>query len=63
MDREVVKELIQDELNHKNLVVELKKILETNHRSKLLSDYDELRKKLGGTGASAKAASLILGKS
>lgn len=63
MDREVVKELIQDELNQKNLVSELKKILDPGFRTRLLEDYSELRRKLGGTGASAKAASIILGRS
>ena len=59
MDREVVKELIQRDFNKKNLKKELHKILSEDHRKKLFSDYYELEKKLGGTGASEKTARLI----
>jgi len=60
MDKEVVKELIQDEFNEKSLEIELTKILEENIRNKLFSDYFELEKKLGGKGASKKVADLII---
>jgi lipid-A-disaccharide synthase len=60
MDREVVKELIQNELNTKSLVGELNKILEGEKRTQLLKDYELLRKKLGGSGASDHAADVIL---
>ncbi|WPO82338.1 lipid-A-disaccharide synthase [Chryseobacterium sp. JJR-5R] len=60
MDREVVKELIQNELNTSNLVSELKKILETERRFEVLKDYERLREKLGGKGASENAAEIIL---
>ncbi|GAB0156769.1 lipid-A-disaccharide synthase [Chryseobacterium sp. Alg-005] len=60
MDREVVKELIQDDLNTKNLVEELHKILDGSQREKILKDYELLREKLGGKGASEKAAEVIL---
>lgn len=60
MDREVVKELIQDQLSTANLITELKKVLSDSHRLKLFNDYSELRNKLGGVGASAKAAEIIL---
>ncbi|MEN4758835.1 lipid-A-disaccharide synthase [Chryseobacterium sp. C39-AII1] len=60
MDREVVKELIQNDLNTNNLVEELKKILETDKRSQVLADYELLREKLGGKGASENAAEVIL---
>ena len=60
MDREVVKELIQNDLNTKNLVEELNKILEGEKRSQILNDYEFLREKLGGKGASEKAAEVIL---
>ena len=61
MDREVVKELIQNELNTKNLKSELEKILTEPKRSQILEDYKELREKLGGPGASERTAELILG--
>ncbi|MGE4514350.1 MAG: lipid-A-disaccharide synthase, partial [Chryseobacterium sp.] len=60
MDREVVKELIQSDLNTNNLVEELKKILEGEKRSQVLKDYELLRQKLGGKGASENAAEVIL---
>ncbi|MFV0306047.1 MAG: lipid-A-disaccharide synthase, partial [Moheibacter sp.] len=60
MDREVVKELIQNELNSKNLTIELTKILNEPTRSKILNDYKELRKKLGGAGASERTAELLV---
>ena len=59
MDREVVKELIQNELNKKNLKAELNKILEDKTRDKIFRDYHDLEMKLGGTGASMKTAKLI----
>jgi lipid-A-disaccharide synthase len=60
MDREVVKELIQNDLNTKNLVEELNKIISGEKRTQVLNDYELLRKKLGGKGASDHAAEVIL---
>ncbi|WP_299057202.1 lipid-A-disaccharide synthase [uncultured Polaribacter sp.] len=60
LDREVVKELIQENFNSKNLKTELSKILEPTHRDKLFLDYFELEKLLGGTGASKKVAQQIV---
>lgn len=60
MDREVVKELIQDELNEKNLTVELQRIINGPQREALLKDYDVLKQQLGGSGASQKAAAAIV---
>lgn len=60
MDQEVVRELIQDELNLKNLKKELSKILEGTERERQLEAYNELEKKLGGMGASEKAATFIV---
>ncbi|SFU27781.1 lipid-A-disaccharide synthase [Pustulibacterium marinum] len=62
MDKEVVKELIQNDLNTKNLKAELTKILDSKHREKLFMDYYELEQKLGGKGASKKTAQLIYKK-
>ncbi|MUU78843.1 lipid-A-disaccharide synthase [Winogradskyella endarachnes] len=59
MDREVVTELIQGDLNKEQLKKELTAILDTNRREELFLDYYELEKKLGGQGASAKTAKLI----
>jgi len=60
MDREVVKELIQNDLNTNNLVEELTKILATEKRFEVFRDYELLRQKLGGKGASDNAADVIL---
>ena len=60
MDKEVVKELIQDELNPKNIRLELAKILSGTHRENILKNYEALETKLGGKGASAKTAQLIV---
>ena len=60
MDKEVVKELIQDDFNKKNLQIELSKILDDKYRKQLFLDYYDLEKKLGGKGASRKTAKEIL---
>ncbi|REJ84786.1 MAG: lipid-A-disaccharide synthase [Bacteroidetes bacterium] len=60
MDREVVKELIQNEFNVSSLKSELERILNPMIREKMSSDYEQLRKKLGGSGASARAAKLMM---
>lgn len=60
MDKEVVKELIQDDLSAKNIKNELAKILSGTGREKQLEAYNLLENKLGGEGASEKAASLIV---
>jgi len=60
MDKEVVKELIQGNLTSKNLKQELSKILQGPARNSQLEAYDILEQKLGGIGASEKAARLIV---
>lgn len=60
MDKEAVKELIQDDFNKKNLKVELSNILDVSSRKKMFLNYLELEKKLGGKGASNKVAKLII---
>lgn len=59
MDREVVTELIQGDLNKKRLKKELNAILDSEKRNQMFLDYFELEKKLGGKGASEKTAKLI----
>ncbi|MDP2060823.1 MAG: lipid-A-disaccharide synthase [Flavobacteriaceae bacterium] len=62
MDKAVVTELIQAELNTSNLKKELKKLLEDKSRKKILQDYEALEQKLGGAGASENTARLIIEK-
>ncbi len=57
MDKEVVKELIQDNLNSNNLKIELDKVL--NEKEPILINYDKLQDILANKGASKKAAQLI----
>ncbi|MFI2742981.1 lipid-A-disaccharide synthase [Zhouia sp. PK063] len=59
MDKEIVTELIQNDLNTKRLKEELLKILDENKRTALFLDYYELEQKLGGIGASEKVATYI----
>lgn len=59
MDREVVKELIQTELNTKNLTKELNKLFDEPNRTKMLADFEALEQHLGGAGASKKVAEQI----
>ena len=56
LNKEVVKELIQENLNEKNLTSELNNILEGDHRINMLKSYNELIDKLGNKGASEKTA-------
>lgn len=60
LDKEVVTELIQDDLNEKRLEDELFKILDHKYQEKIFDDYYELEQKLGGKGASEKTAKLII---
>jgi len=60
MDREVVTELIQEELNTQRIADELSRIInDASSRKKMLVDFAELRTKLGGEGASLRAATII----
>ena len=60
MDREVVRELIQSDLTVDALCDELAQLLaEGARRTTMLNDLNELQRKLGGPGASAKVASSV----
>ena len=61
MDEEIVKELIQNEFNERNLKLELDKLLNPQTRIKMLAHYSKLKIKLGGSGASKKTAELMIG--
>lgn len=61
MDKPLVKELIQDELNEKNIVAELEKLLHNEtHLTMLKEEYKQLWHKLGDTHASNTAATAII---
>lgn len=61
MDKEVVKELIQQDLNEKELHRSLDKILnDSDYKMQMSADYKELWNKLGSEKASEKAASEVV---
>jgi len=59
MDKLVVTELIQSDMNPKKIKVELEKLINIDQRKPILKDYKTLRQKLGGVGASVRAAELM----
>ncbi|MBW6478040.1 MAG: lipid-A-disaccharide synthase [Bacteroidales bacterium] len=62
MDDEVVKEMIQSDFNTRSLVSEMKRITsDQKYSNTIMKKYALLRKKLGGSGASDKAAKAIIG--
>lgn len=62
MDKEVVKELIQNDLNSSQLKKELKAVLSSPKREEILENYISLAEKLGGRGASEKTAQFIFSR-
>lgn len=57
MDRKVVHELIQGDLNQMNLHRQLQSIIKSGFKHEIIkSDYRQLRRILGGSGASARVA-------
>lgn len=61
MNREVVRELIQGDMNKKNLETELRSILPGGeNREVMLKDYTELREVMGKPGASERVAKSIV---
>ena len=63
MDKEVVKELIQNDLTEENIVKELEQLLHNGKRQRqILEDYEDLKERLGNAGASEMAAAIIAKK-
>jgi lipid-A-disaccharide synthase len=60
MDREVVKELIQEDCNTERLVEVVKGLVAGSTRKQMLDDYKALSDLMGTPGASARTAELIL---
>ncbi len=62
MDREIVKELIQNDCTPQKISNELGLLLhDQNYRQKMLDNYAVLNEKMGKPGASAKTAELMIG--
>ena len=55
----IVRELVQNACSKKNLIKELKTILEKEERVKIINNYNKLEDSLGGRGASYKTAKII----
>ncbi len=61
MDKEVVRELIQDDCTSESIKMELSYVLEGGKsRKRILDEYQEMKKILGEGGASKKVAQLML---
>lgn len=60
LDRPLVRELIQQDLNRENLSAAMAAILEPAKADEIRKGYEELRRLLGEGGASGKAAEAIL---
>lgn len=58
--REIVKELIQADLNKENLIREIRKLEDETYKQELVSNYRELKSKLGQKNASKRVADIIL---
>lgn len=60
MDKEIVKELLQQDMTAENISSELKKLLDDKaYRENMIGEYKELKTKLGGVGASKRLAVAI----
>ena len=61
IDRLAFKEFIQDECNSDALVAEIRELIENQERkTKMLSDYSDIRNALGGCGASSAVAKAMI---
>ncbi len=60
MDEAIIPELIQENMTVTNMQSELDKMLfDEQRRAKLFADYSRLKQRMGGSGASEKAAELM----
>jgi len=61
MGKEIVRELIQDEMTGKTVKKELDRLIfNTEYRESMLKDFSDLKKTIGKPGASKRVAELIL---
>ncbi len=60
MDKEIVTELIQEHMNSRSITNELRKVIEGGaNRDRMMLEFDDLKTKLGGQGASSRVANNI----
>ena len=63
IDRPAFRELVQENFNSEEVTAEVTRLLEDEpYRQKMLADYEEIRKSLGGGGASGKVAKAMIDK-
>lgn len=61
MEKEVIKEFLQYDMTFENLKNELDKLLfDADYRNTMLRNFEEMREKLGGKGASERTAEIIV---
>jgi lipid-A-disaccharide synthase len=60
MNKEIVKELIQNNCTKEEIIKELKNVLDLSKRKVLKQSYDELIGKLGSSGSSKRVANDII---
>lgn len=58
--KEIVRELIQDDLNKKNLLVEINKLRDSSNRNQLIDEYKLLKQMLGEKNASKRVAEIVI---
>lgn len=61
LEREAVTELLQTAFSPKKLIAEQRDLMQPGRQAALLVDYEELYERLGESGASKRAAGLVLG--
>ena len=63
IDRSAFRELLQDYFTADNLYAELDRILtDSSYSARMKADYSQIRRLLGGPGASIRAAEEIIGE-
>lgn len=62
MEKEVVKELIQDKFNFKNIQNELDNLKKDKFQKKMVKDFKDLRRRIGELNSSEKLAKIIYEK-
>ncbi|MBP5625620.1 MAG: lipid-A-disaccharide synthase [Bacteroidales bacterium] len=61
IDREAFRELVQEDFNPEAVVAEVRRLVEDGeYRSRMLSDYADIRQSLGGSGASRAVARAMI---
>lgn len=61
VDRPAFRELIQDDCNADEIIMEVRRLIEDrDYRQRMLDDYADIRKALGGSGASSAVAKSMI---